>query len=116
MKKYELTEETMEYCGYTLHRIRALKDFGSVKKGSLGGWIEGEENLSQEGDAWVADEAKVYALGLVRDNGQVFDNVEIYGEAVVRDNAKASGDVILSAFFELCENEEVSGHEWFLGC
>ena len=52
-KKYELTEEVMEYEGVILHRIKALKDFGDVKKGDLGGWIKSEENLSQEGLCWV---------------------------------------------------------------
>lgn len=36
-KKYKLTEETMCFDGVTLHRIQALKDFGSVDAGELGG-------------------------------------------------------------------------------
>ena len=42
-KKYELTDEITIICGTTLHRIRALKDFGNVIKGDLGGFIEGEK-------------------------------------------------------------------------
>lgn len=42
-KKYILTEKTKEYNGHTLHRIQAIKDFGDVKKGDLGGWIESEK-------------------------------------------------------------------------
>lgn len=38
MKKYKLTEETLEIDGHTLHRIVALRDFGEVKKGDLGGF------------------------------------------------------------------------------
>ena len=38
-KKYELTDETVKGYGHTLHRIKALKDFGDVKKGDLGGFI-----------------------------------------------------------------------------
>ena len=45
-KKYELTEVTVTYGKAILHRIKALKDFGNVKKGDLGGWIESEDNLS----------------------------------------------------------------------
>ena len=55
MKKYRLTEETKVINGHTLHRIEALKDFGGVKKGELGGWIEKEDNLSHDGNAWVFD-------------------------------------------------------------
>ena len=49
MKKYELTGETKEIGGVTLHRIRALIDIPEhyVKAGDLGGWIEAERNLSQ---------------------------------------------------------------------
>ena len=57
MKKYELTDitKTENIFGkpVTLHRIRALKDFGNVKAGDLGGWVEHEGNLSQDGDCWI---------------------------------------------------------------
>lgn len=42
--KYEFTDKTMNYDGYILHEIRRLFD------GEVGGWIEKEENLSQEGE------------------------------------------------------------------
>lgn len=59
-KKYELIDETQEWNGRILHRIRALADFGDVKAGELGGWIEKEENLSHNDDAWVYGDARVY--------------------------------------------------------
>ncbi len=39
-KKYQLTDETQNYYGKTLYRIQALKDFGDVKAGDKGGWVE----------------------------------------------------------------------------
>ena len=78
-KKYKLTEETKKWCGRTLHRIEALKDFGNVKAGDKGGWIEKEENLSHQGDAWVYGSACV--------SGEAC----IYGEACVSDSACVSG-------------------------
>lgn len=63
MDKYELTSETLQYAGHTLHRIKALRDFGIINTGELGGWIESEENLSQAGNAWVFDNAKVFWCG-----------------------------------------------------
>jgi len=59
MNKYKLTK-TKEAFGITLYRIKALKDFGDVKKGDLGGWIEKEENLSQENFCWVSGDARVF--------------------------------------------------------
>ena len=35
--KYELTNTTKDILGHTLHQIKALKSFGDVKKGDLGG-------------------------------------------------------------------------------
>ena len=66
MKKFKLTKNSKVVNGITLHQIQALKDFSNVKKGDLGGWIEKEENLSQDnnaqvsGDAWVFEDAQVY--------------------------------------------------------
>ena len=60
-RKYEiLKNEIIEHSGIKLYRIRALKDFGYIKKGDKGGYIEKETNLSQEGEAWVFGEARVY--------------------------------------------------------
>lgn len=78
MKKYELTDETMVFHGITLHRIKALKDFGNVKSGEIGGWIESEHNLSHNGDCWVADNAKVF------DDARVFCDAEIHGDSHVK--------------------------------
>ena len=66
MKKYELTEEKKVFLGTALYRIRALKDFelldGTIiYAGDLGGWIEKEDNLSQEDSAWVSGEEEVYS-------------------------------------------------------
>ena len=63
MKKFEFTGETKTISLFfrtaTLHRIRAVAEFGLVKIGDLGGWIEKEENLSHGGKAWVWGNAKV---------------------------------------------------------
>ena len=68
MKKYEL----VDYNEITrLHRVKALKDFGSVKVGDIGGWIEKEENLSHFGNAWVYGNAQVYGDAQVYGNAKV---------------------------------------------
>ena len=57
MRKFELTTDTKMRFGKKLFRIKALIDFGNVKEGEKGGYIEKEENLSQSGDAWVSGNA-----------------------------------------------------------
>ena len=86
MKKYELTEETVTVYGKTLYRIRAVRDFGSVKTGEFGGYIEKEENLSHFGDAWVYGNAKVSG------DARVFGNAWVYGDARVSGNAWVYGN------------------------
>ena len=79
MKKYELTGETKEARGVMLKRIRAVLDFGGVRAGDIGGWIEKEENLSHDGDA------RVYG------NAQVYGNARVYGDALVSGDAWVYG-------------------------
>ena len=77
MKKYEFTGETKQWCGHTLHQIRATVSFGNVSAGEVGGWIEKEENLSHDGDAWVCGEAQVYG------EARVCGEAQVYGKARV---------------------------------
>ena len=76
MKKYEFTGETKQvellFRTVTLHRIKAVAEFGIVKVGDLGGWIEKEENLSHEGKAWVWGDAKVCGNAKVWGDAEVF--------------------------------------------
>ena len=57
--------------GKVLYRIEALKDFGSVKAGDWGGFVELEYNLSQEGNCWIFWHAKVWG------------NVQITGDSII---------------------------------
>ena len=70
-KKYEFTGETKEWCGHTLHRIRAIVDIAYANAGEVGEWIESESNLSENGNAEVCDDAKVYGDAEVCGNAKV---------------------------------------------
>ena len=83
MKKYKLTKESIEWCGKTLFRIEAVAAFGTVAKGEKGGFIENEENLSQDNDAWVYDNAQVSGNARVSDNAWVSDNAQVYGDRLI---------------------------------
>lgn len=104
MRKYELTDETYELnSGTMLFRIRALKNFNDVKKGDLGGFVQGGHNLSHEGQAWVYNNAKVFG------NAQVYDNASIRNEAKVGYNAKVSGFAHICGQAKIYDNAKVSG-------
>ena len=96
MKKFELTTESITFLGRTLFRIKALIPFGDVEAGELGGYIEKEENLSNEGDAGVYDNARGC------DNARVYGNAWVYGNARVCDNAEVYGDA------EVCGNADIA--------
>lgn len=117
MKKYELLkEDTRIIEGKTLYRIKALKDFRGVSKGDLGGYIEKEENLSQNDNCWIYDESCVYDNAMISGNGKVFgyaniyDNAIICGNALVYGNAIISGNVIIYGHAKVSGNAEVYGH------
>ena len=61
MKKFELTDEFITNAfGNKLFRIKAIVDFGTIRAGELGGFVEKEENLSNDDNAWVSGNAQVF--------------------------------------------------------
>ena len=118
-KKYVmLTDQhpTMKYSPEKYSRIKAVKDFGTIKAGTLGGYIEKEANLSQTGNAWVGcdssgcavvmGDAKVYGNALVTGGGRteslgsadgyggatlVAGSAEIYGNAKILKGSEIFG-------------------------
>lgn len=114
-RKYILTNETMDFLGRKLYKIKAVKDFGNVKKGELGGWVESEDNLSQYGNCWVSDEAKVYDDAWVSGNAKVCDYAKvngaayIFGYAEVFDYAEVNGDVRIFDDAKVFDYAKVNG-------
>ena len=82
MKKFELTAEFVtNVFGEKLFRIKALVAFGNVEKGELGGFIEKEDNLSHDGNAWVYGDAQVSGNARVYGDARVSGNAWVYGDA-----------------------------------
>lgn len=81
-KKYKLVKDNSS----SLYRIEAVRDFDDIKKGALGGLVEGEHNLSQEGNCWVYFDAQVY------DTARVYGNAKIYGPSLVYEDSTVYGD------------------------
>ena len=95
MRKFQLTDETMTVDEVTYHRIRACKDFNvqgyHVKAGDLGGYVESEYNIDQDGNAWVDDNAIVSGNAIVSDNAVISGNAVVGGGAWVGDSTRVSG-------------------------
>ena len=91
--KYEiLKDESIEFDDRKLYRIRALKDFHNVKKGKVGGYIESERNLSQEGEAWVYSDARIAGDARILGNARIAGDAWVLGDAWVSGDARISGD------------------------
>ena len=128
MEKYRLTDETIDFCDATLYRIEALRDFGSIKAGDKGGFVQSYHNLSQEEDCWIHGEAKVfgnakvygnasvYGKASVYDKASVFGNAKVYGytsvfgNAFVFDDAKVYGNASMICDAAVCNKAEVFGN------
>lgn len=71
-----------------LRRIEAVRPFGSVAAGEIGGWLENRSNLEEDGEAWVAGEAVVCG------RSRVEGGAAVKGEAVVVDSRVAGGAAV----------------------
>lgn len=114
MKKYELTAEFIEKWGKKLFRIKALISFGSVEAGELGGYIEKEDNLAHDGNAWVYGDAEVYGNARVSGNARVYGNARVSGDAEVSGNAWVYGNAEVSGDARVYGDAEVSGNADYL--
>lgn len=120
-KKYTFTGKEKQQGNTLLRQIVALKDFGDVKEGQIGGWIEHEGNLSHEENCWVdcnaevygkasvKENAKVHGFAVVKGKAEVFDEAEVYGSSMVYGNARVYHKSKVFDFAEVTGNSDVGG-------
>ena len=103
--KYELlTHDTISHSGRTLYRVRYLRNVAHLRKGDLGGYIESERNLDQNGECVVCDGARVYG------NAYVCGNARVYNTARVCDTALVYGTAQVCGSARVCGNARVCGY------
>jgi hypothetical protein len=102
-KKFVLTGETKQFYGTTLHRIKAVKTFGNVKAGTVGGFVEREENLSQKGTCFIFD------------NGKAYDQAQVRGDVIVKDRARVFGRVVVDGGIKLTGRAALGGDIAIIG-
>lgn len=106
-KKFELTENfIVNTFGVKLFQIRCTKSFHNVKEGDLGGYVEKEENLSQEDDAWVYDNA------WIEGSARIGGNACIGGDAWIRGNARIGGNAWIGGNACIGGNAWIEGSAW----
>ena len=126
-KKYELVKsESIVHNGRTLYRIRALREFTisrgvAIKVGDIGGFVESENNLSQEDICWIFDDAKVYENAKICGDAKiccdakVFGNAKVWGDAFVLDDAEVWGNAKICDKAEVYDEAEVCGDAYIGG-
>ena len=112
--KFELTDNfIINAFGVKLFQIKCTKSFKYAKEGDLGGYVEKDENLDQESDAWVYGNAQVYGNAWVSGNAQVSGDAEVSGNAWVSGNAQVSGNARVSGDAEIDNNNKHCGFDCF---
>ena len=107
MAKYELTNMSVECEGRVLYRIRAVSNFGQIKRGTVGGFVESEYNLSQCGKCWIYDGASVYGNARITDNATVRDNAIVKDFAIVSGTSDISDDAVVLGNSRVKDNATV---------
>jgi len=111
-KKYSLLKKDFISVGdKKLYRIKSKVSIPEIglSVGDLGGYIEGEHNLSHDYNAWVCGDAWVSGDARVYDNARVSGNARVYGNAQVFGNARVSGNAWVSGDARVCGDAWVSG-------
>ncbi len=112
MKKYEMLQNDTKKLpdGKILYRIRALRDVcNDITKGTIGCYIEKEENLSHEGFCWVYGNAQVYDNASVRNYASVSDNATVNCNAIIKDEAMISDSAFVTGNAVVDRNAFVGG-------
>ncbi|MGX2956693.1 hypothetical protein ACWIUH_01800 [Ursidibacter arcticus] len=94
--KYRLTDNKIKFDGRILYQIQLLRSLPEawLEMGELGGFVEYEENLSQEGICWLQ---KGRYLPKVYGNAKIRDNANVYGQVIVNGNADISENATVHA-------------------
>lgn len=90
-----------------MFRIQAARNFGMVRKGDLGGFIQCEKNLSHLGTAWVYEDAVVMDDAIVEDDAKVSGTSIVKEDARVYDNAFVDGKSEISGHSQVFESARV---------
>lgn len=113
-KKYEIAD-IAHPSNPKWHRIRALEYIGEdVEPGDLGGFVESEDNLSQEGVCWIFNDAIACESALVSGNAVLKDQAVARGTALVSNNAEVGGKAIVQDYAIVLEGY-VSGNTHICG-
>lgn len=98
-KKYELVKEnTTTMDNATLYQIRSLIAIPEheVAIGTLGGFIEGEHNLSQESSCWIEEGSVVMGKATIKDDSIIHKGCVIKDKATIKGKSSLEDTLVQS--------------------
>lgn len=105
-KKYEILKDDYRLIGDTkIYRIRLLVD-GVVplaRKGDLGGFVQSEDNLDQEGTCWL------YNNAIAMECARVCENAKLYDYSIIFEYARAKGNAIMKNYSRVFGYSTITG-------
>lgn len=116
MHKYTFTKNTITLPeGLVLHQIIAKRDFGEIKAGTLGGFIEDTRNLSQTGHCWLTRDAICYGLASISGNAFVTGHSKLFGRAMAGSDCVIEDFAILNAHCYVGGRARIGLHSFLSG-
>lgn len=121
IKKYELLDDSYYLGTKKVYKIRALRSFMAypdicVKKGDIGGFVENEKNLSQEGICWifegsaVIENAGIYDMASINGNSLIAGDAKIKGHAIVKGAAIITGSSLVEDSARILDHSNIYDH------
>ncbi len=98
-KKYELVKEnTTTMDNVTLYQIRSLITIPEheVTIGTLGGFVEGEHNLSQESSCWIEEGSVVMGKATIENDSIIHKGCVIKDKAIIKGKSSLEDTLVQS--------------------
>lgn len=104
-----------------IYRIKALEDFivadgRTITAGQLGGYIQSEYNLSQQGNCWVDKDALAYDNAVVSGDALIRDAATVCNYAIVQGNAIIKDNAVVNGKCHITDNSIIGGKSHINGC
>jgi len=122
-KKYRMEKDEE----FGMYRVIALRNFGDVKEGDIGGYVETEDNLSHTGNCWIYDDAimrhesrmtgnaKLHNTAVMYNNSSITDDAEMFGDASLYNHATLHGSAVMCNDSAMYNNTEMFDHAQLYG-
>lgn len=99
MQKYIiLTQHKLLNDGRIVRRIQAVRDFGHVKKGDVGGFIESVDNLSHKGNCWIERDAVAAGWSRVSGDALLTDRARMDRYSIATDRVIIGDNAFLDGY------------------